>query len=327
MTESIKNAARFGKVAVLMGGRSAEREISLRSGDAVLQALRRKGVDAHAVDAQADVLRRLEAGGFQRAFIVLHGRGGEDGVIQGALETLGLPYTGSGVLGSALSMDKLRSKQVWLGAGLPTPPYAVLEESTDFDAVVRELGLPLMVKPAQEGSSIGMTKVVAAAELHAAWRCAAEYDECVIAERWITGAEYTASILGREVLPLIRLETPRAFYDYQAKYHADTTRYLCPCGLDAEREGQLQALALKAFAALGGSGWGRVDFLCDEGGAPWFIEANTVPGMTDHSLVPMAARAAGLTFEELVWRILETSLAREPVASQAAGAEEQAGVR
>lgn len=325
--QRIENAAQFGKVAVLMGGRSAEREISLRSGEAVLHALRRTGVDAHAVDAQADVLERLAAGDFRRAFIALHGRGGEDGVIQGALETVGLPYTGSGVLGSALSMDKLRSKQVWLGAGLPTPPYAVLEESTDFAAVVRELGLPLMVKPAQEGSSIGMTKVVAASELRAAWRSAAEYDDCVIAERWIAGAEYTAALLGHEALPLIRLETPRDFYDYQAKYHADTTRYHCPCGLDAGREGQLQALALKAFAALGGAGWGRIDFLCDESGAPWFIEANTVPGMTDHSLVPMAARAAGLTFDELVWRILATSLAREPAAPRPTATEAQADVR
>jgi D-alanine-D-alanine ligase len=302
-----RSAAEFGKVAVLMGGRSAEREVSLRSGAAVLEGLRRRGVDAHGIDVGAGVLRVLEAGGYDRAFIALHGRGGEDGVIQGALEVLGLPYTGSGVLGSALGMDKLRTKQLWLGSGLPTPEFAVLEDGMDLDGVVDALGLPLMVKPACEGSSIGMTKVTTRSALAPARRLAAGYDRRVFAERWIHGAEYTAAILGREPLPLIRLETPRDFYDYDAKYQAEDTRYICPCGLAPEQERELQGLALRAFEAIGASGWGRVDLLVDADLRPWLIEANTIPGMTDHSLVPMAARAAGIDFEELVWRILETS--------------------
>ncbi len=308
--------AGLGKVAVLMGGLSAERAVSLKSGAAVLAALQRRGVDAHGIDAGRDVLRRLDEGDYQRVFIALHGRGGEDGVIQGALEVLGLPYTGSGVLGSALSMDKLRTKQVWIGAGLPTPEYVRLEAATDSAEAIAAVGLPVMVKPVREGSSIGMTKVTDAGDLHAAWQRAAEYDDCVIAERWISGAEYTATVLSGEVLPLIRLETPREFYDYEAKYHADSTRYLCPCGLPAEREQALQALALRAFQAVGASGWGRVDFLLDQQGAPWFIELNSVPGMTDHSLVPMAARAAGIDFDALVWRILLTSLQHERLGVQ-----------
>ena len=306
--DAVADPARFGKVAVLLGGLSAEREVSLKSGTAVLEALRRRGVDAHAVDAGRDVLRVLEQGGYDRAFIALHGRGGEDGVIQGALEALGLPYTGSGVLGSALGMDKLRTKQVWRGAGLPTPEHELLSAGSDFDAVVKKLGLPLMVKPAREGSSIGMTKVTEARQIEQAWRLASRYDECVLAERFIQGAEYTAAILGRTALPLIRLETPRAFYDYEAKYHADSTRYLCPCGLETHVEMDLRELALRAFGSVAAHGWGRVDFLLDRAGQPWLIEVNTVPGMTDHSLVPMAARAAGIDFDALVWRILETSL-------------------
>jgi D-alanine-D-alanine ligase len=305
---SAERAEAFGKVAVLMGGLAAEREVSLKSGRAVLEALRRRGVDAHGIDAGHAVLADLERGGFDRAFIALHGRGGEDGVIQGALETLGMPYTGSGVLGSALGMDKLRTKMLWRGEGLPTPALALLEAGTDFGAVAQELGLPLMVKPAREGSSIGMSKVTEAAALEAAWRLAARYDDRVFAERWIHGAEYTVAILGREPLPPIRLETPRAFYDYEAKYQAADTRYLCPCGLDAAQEHAIQALALRAFEAVGASGWGRVDLMVDGAGQPWLIEVNTVPGMTDHSLVPMAARAAGIGFEELVWRILATSV-------------------
>ncbi|MEJ2345080.1 MAG: D-alanine--D-alanine ligase [Gammaproteobacteria bacterium] len=300
----------FGKVAVLMGGRSAEREISLKSGAAVLEALRRQGVDAHEVDAGADVLERLAGSNFARAFVALHGRGGEDGVIQGALETLGLAYTGSGVLGSALGMDKLRTKRIWVGAGLPTPDHALLHADTDFERVVQQLGLPLMVKPVHEGSSIGMTRVERVEQLRPAWEQAARYDHEVIAEQWIHGAEYTAAVLDGTALPLIRLETPRAFYDYEAKYQADSTRYICPCGLDAGQEQRLGAMALQAFDAVGAGGWGRVDFMLDDSGRPWLIEVNTVPGMTDHSLVPMAARAAGLEFDQLVLRILATSLAQ-----------------
>ena len=297
----------FGKVAVLMGGWAAEREVSLVSGNAVLAGLQRRGVDAHGVDVQPDILQVLPAGGFDRAFIVLHGRGGEDGVIQGALEILGLPYTGSGVMGSAIGMDKYRSKLVWQGAGLPTPGFAVIGAETDLDAAA-ELGFPLMVKPTREGSSIGMARADDPAGLRAAWELAARYDARVMAERWISGAEYTAAILGESPLPLIRLETDRAFYDYTAKYEADDTRYLIPCGLDAVRERELQDLALRAFQAVGASGWGRVDLLMDGEGRPWLIEVNTVPGMTGHSLVPMAARAAGIDFDELVWRILAQTL-------------------
>ncbi len=297
-------AADFGRVAVLMGGRAAERGISLQSGAAVLRSLQRSGIDAVGVDVDGAVLRRLEAGGFSRAFIALHGRGGEDGVIQGALETLGLPYTGSGVLASALSMDKLRSKQLWRGAGLPTPPAAALGEEADLTAVPAQLGLPLIVKPVHEGSSLGMSRVDEAGDLARAWRTARELDREVLAERWVEGVEYTAAIVGETVLPLVRIETPRAFYDFAAKYEAQDTRFLCPCSLPAAREAELQALALEAFRVLGCRGWGRVDLICDEDGRPWLIEANTVPGMTDHSLVPMAARAADIGFDELVWRIL-----------------------
>ncbi|HLA75013.1 MAG TPA: D-alanine--D-alanine ligase [Gammaproteobacteria bacterium] len=299
----------FGKVAVLYGGLSAEREVSLKSGKAVFDALRRKGVDAYAIDAGKDILQALAAGHYDRAFIVLHGRGGEDGVLQGALELLGLPYTGSRILGSALGMDKLRTKRVWLGAGLPTPEFVLLDADSDFAAAVKTLGLPLMVKPALEGSSIGISKVTETAQLPAAWQTAAKFDSCVIAERCIIGAEYTASLLGDQALPLIRLETPRAFYDYEAKYLADSTRYYCPSGLEPQQEKRFQELALRAFETVGCSGWGRVDFMCDAQGQPWLIEVNTVPGMTDHSLVPMAARHAGIEFDDLVWRVLESSLA------------------
>lgn len=308
----MNDAARFGKVAVLYGGTSAEREVSLKSGRAVLEALRRRNVDAHGVDVvDSSVLEMLRSGGFARVFIVLHGRGGEDGVIQGALETLGLPYTGSGVLGSALGMDKVRTKQVWQAAGLPTPKFLVLDSEADLGRVEIELGFPVMIKPAHEGSSIGMSKVERAADLPAAWRAAMQYDRAVLAEAWITGREYTASILDAQALPLIRLETPHAFYDYAAKYQADDTRYHCPCGLPEAEEQTLRALALRAFRAVAAQGWGRVDFMCDRDGKPYLIEVNTVPGMTDHSLVPMAARAAGIDFEALVWRILETSMQRD----------------
>lgn len=306
----VEGPEQFGRVAVLMGGTSAERPVSLKSGSAVLEALRRRGVDAHGIDAGADVLERLGEG-YDRVFIALHGRGGEDGVMQGALETLGLPYTGSGVLASALAMDKLRTKAVWRGFGLPTPEYVPLHADTDWDAVVAALGLPIIVKPVHEGSSIGMSKVDRADGLAAAWQAAGEYDSEVIAERWITGAEYTVALLGGEPLPPIRLETPHSFYDYEAKYQSETTRYHCPAGLSAEQEDAIGALARKAFAALGCRGWGRIDFMRDEEGRFWLIEANTIPGMTDHSLVPMAAGAAGIDFDELVWRILGTTLAEE----------------
>lgn len=303
------DVARFGKVAVLLGGRAAEREVSLKSGAAVLAALRRQGVDAHALDPDEAVLTELRGGGFDRAFIVLHGRGGEDGVMQGALETIGLPYTGSGVLGSALGMDKYRTKLVWEGRGLPTAASVLLTREAELEQAAA-LGFPLMVKPAHEGSSIGMARVEDLVDLAAAWRAARVYDTEVLAERWIQGAEYTCAILGREALPMIRLETPHAFYDYDAKYRADSTRYLCPCGLPDAEEQRLQALALDAFDAAGASGWGRVDLMVDGEDRPFLLEINTVPGMTDHSLVPMAARVAGLDFDALVLRILETSLSR-----------------
>lgn len=301
------DASDFGKVAVLLGGLSAEREVSLKSGNAVLDGLKRGGVDAHPVDAGRDVLAVLQAGGFDRAFIVLHGRGGEDGVIQGALESIGMPYTGSGVQGSALGMDKFRCKLIWHSLGLPTAPYAMIRTATDL-ADVEALDFPLMVKPVREGSSIGMSKVVDAAELESAWQAAAKYDPEVLLEQWIDGPEYTVSILNDEPLPLIRIETPHTIYDYDAKYLSDTTQYYCPCGLPPEKEAALQTLALQAFQAVGASGWGRVDLMLDQAGNPYLIEVNTVPGMTDHSLVPMAARAKGMDFDQLVWRILEDTL-------------------
>ncbi len=305
------DGARFGKVAVLMGGWSAEREVSLDSGAMVLEALRSCGVDAHGIDVDRGILGVLANGGYDRVFNILHGRGGEDGAIQGALEILGIPYTGSGVMASALCMDKLMTKRIWQGLDLPIPPYQTLVAGMDFPAVAEAMGLPLIVKPALEGSSVGMSKVEHAADLEAAWREAARYDAAVFAERWIVGAEYTAAMLGDEALPLIRLETPNAFYDYEAKYLAEDTRYYCPCGLASEREQATQALARRAFDALGASGWGRVDLMMDTQGEPWLIEANTVPGMTSHSLVPMAARAAGIEFDELVLRILQTSMGSE----------------
>ena len=301
----------FGKVAVLMGGWSSERAVSLRSGQAVLDGLLRSGIDAHGVDVdRATVLQKLQQGSFDRAFIVLHGPGGEDGKMQAVLEVMGIPYTGSDVLASALGMDKLRSKMILEAAGLPTPDYMVLDEDTDLEYVAATLGLPLMVKPALEGSSIGMSKVNENEQILAAYQQAAQFSGAVIAERWIEGGEYTVTILGDQPLPVIKLETPNEFYDYEAKYQSDQTRYLCPCGLDTEQEGQLQRLALAAFNAIGASGWGRVDILCSDDGKPWVIELNTVPGMTDHSLVPMAARAAGIDFDQLVYRILAQTLNR-----------------
>lgn len=304
---------RYGKVAVLMGGTSAERDISLKSGQAVLAALKRRGVNAVAVDPRAGLFGQLQDAGFDRAFIALHGRGGEDGAAQGALEWLGLPYTGSGVLGSALAMDKLRTKQIWLQSGLPTPPYAVVRSVEELQAFGQEAGFPLAVKPVHEGSSIGMSRLDSADDAAAAYEAAVGYDRVVLAERWIIGGEYTASILGGESLPLIRLETPRSFYDYEAKYLADSTRYHCPCGLPADVETAIASLCMRAFEVIGASGWGRVDLMLDAGGQPHLLEVNTVPGMTDHSLVPMAARQAGMEFDELVLRILDSSFERQQV--------------
>ncbi|TAN72374.1 MAG: D-alanine--D-alanine ligase [Gallionella sp.] len=298
-------SSRFGKVAVLFGGKSAEREVSLKSGAAVLAALQRSGVDAHGFDPATRNLQGLVDEGFERAFIALHGRFGEDGTVQGALELLGIPYTGSGVLASALGMDKWRTKLVWQAAGLPIPDYALLDERSDWSSVAQQLGLPLFVKPANEGSSVGISKVKKVDELCAAYETAAKHDKLVIAESFIGGGEYTVAILGDRALPVIKIEPANEFYDYEAKYLRDDTRYLCPSGLDAAREAEMQRLAKQAFALLGGQGWGRVDFLMSESGQPYLLEANTAPGMTDHSLVPMAARQAGISFEQLVLRVLE----------------------
>lgn len=292
----------FGKVAVLFGGKSAEREVSLKSGSRVLDALRRQGIDAHAFDPAERKLDDLAA--FDRAFIMLHGRYGEDGTIQGALELMGIPYTGSGVMASAVGMDKWRTKLLWRSVGLPVPEYVMLDSSSDFAAVEKQLGLPLFVKPACEGSSIGVTKVRQSGELRPAYAEAARHDALVIAERGVMGGEYTVAILGNEALPIIRIVPATDFYDYEAKYLRDDTRYLCPCGLSDAREQELRALALEAFRVLGCRGWGRVDFLMDEQGNAYFLEVNTSPGMTDHSLVPMAARVAGLSYEQLVLRVL-----------------------
>ena len=295
----------FGKVAVLLGGKSAEREVSLKSGGMVLAALRKRGVDAHPFDPKDRDLQDLLRERFARVFIALHGRFGEDGTVQGVLEWLGIPYTGSGVLASALAMDKVRTKRLWLAEGLPTAPYEVLSKDTNLKAVAKRLGTPLFVKPASEGSSVGMTKVKKAAELDEAYALAVNYDPVVIAEKFIDGAELTVAILGERVLPIIRIETPREFYDYEAKYIADDTRYLIPCGVSKVKEDQLQGLALRAFLALGCRGWGRVDLMLDRRGRPYLLEVNTSPGMTDHSLVPMAARAVGISYEDLCIKVLE----------------------
>ncbi|HEX2199685.1 MAG TPA: D-alanine--D-alanine ligase [Burkholderiales bacterium] len=297
----------FGKVAVLLGGKSAEREVSLKSGAMVLKALRSRGIAAHAFDPAQRSLEDLVKEKYARAFIALHGRFGEDGTVQGILEWLGIPYTGSGVLASALAMDKLRTKRLWAAEKLPTPAYALLGEATNFRITARTLGVPLMVKPASEGSSIGMSKVRAAANLEEAYRLAANYDRLVIAEQFVDGIELTGAIVGERALPLIKLETPREFYDYEAKYLADDTRYIVPCGLPPKKEQELQELCLAAFRSLGCSGWGRVDLMLNKRGRPYLLEVNTSPGMTDHSLVPMAARAVGLSYEDLCVTILESA--------------------
>lgn len=307
----IESAEAFGRVAVLMGGWSAEREISLMTGKAVLESLKSSGVDAHGIDLRPGRLDELLDARFDRVWTALHGRGGEDGSIQGALECLGIAYTGSGVAGSAICMDKLRSKQLLATAGIATPDFEILCSEADLDGVVDRLGLPLIAKPAGEGSSVGMAKVETAGELAGAWRAAAQLDNVVLVEKWLDGPEYTASILAGDALPLIRIEAAGTFYDYEAKYFSDRTRYHCPCDLDPVTEKAWRALALAAFETLGASGWGRADFLVAPDGQPSFLEVNTIPGMTSHSLVPMAARAIGIDFDELVWRVLETSFVNE----------------
>ena len=303
------NVENFGRVAVLMGGWSAERPISLQSGQAVLDALLRKGVNAFGIDVTKEtVLKDLMSEKINRVFIALHGKGGEDGVIQSILEVLDLSYTGSGVAASALAMDKLRTKQLLQGAGLPTPAYMRLEETTDMSYVGATLDFPVMVKPTLEGSSIGMSKVAEESGLNKAWQVASEFGDSVLAEQWVHGKEYTVAILGRTALPVIRLETNRDFYDYAAKYDDNDTQYHCPCGLNEEEEAQLQRLALSAFDTVGAKGWGRVDIMSDEEGKPSVIEINTVPGMTSHSLVPMAAKEKGFSFTELVFNILSQTL-------------------
>jgi D-alanine-D-alanine ligase len=296
----------FGKVAVLMGGPSSEREISLLSGNAVLAALRAEGVDAHAFDPAERDLWALKAEGFARAFIALHGRFGEDGTVQGALEVLGIPYTGSGVMASALAMDKWRTKLVWLASGIPTPRYRVVDADTDWAGVLSELGLPLIVKPAREGSTIGITKVSAADpdELARAFEAAARHDALVLVEEFVTGVELTASIVDGRALPLIRIEAPQGNYDYHNKYFSDETRYYCPCGVPDAIEHEIRERSLAAFDVVGCSGWGRLDLILRADGSFQFLEVNTSPGMTGHSLVPMAARQAGIAFGALCVQIL-----------------------
>jgi D-alanine-D-alanine ligase len=311
--ERITNARDFGKTAVLLGGDSSEREISLISGNAVLAALRQRGVDAHPFDPKEQPVQALREQKFARAWIALHGPGGEDGAMQGALEWQGIPYTGSGVLGSALTMDKLKTKRVVVGAGYTAPEYAVLTSAADLPAALKRIGLPMMVKPASQGSSVGITKVKVAAELAPAFEEAHAIDPIVFAESFIDGEEFTVGVLHDQALPSIRIQPATEFYDYQAKYFRDDTQYHCPSGLTADAERDLQAAALAAFRVTDCLGWGRVDFMRDKRtGKFYFIEINTTPGMTSHSLVPMAARQSGIDFEELVWRVLETSFIRVP---------------
>jgi D-alanine-D-alanine ligase len=304
---ALNSPEQFGRVAVMMGGSAAEREVSLRSGAAVYEALKNKGVDAIAIDVTGSPIDALAGLKIDRVFNIIHGRGGEDGVLQGVLEVMKIPYTGSGVMASALSMDKLRTKLCWQGYGLITPLWCLLKNESDLDDCIEKLGFPVIVKPAQEGSSIGMSKATNRDELQKALAVAAKYRCDVYAEAWVTGKEYTVAVLDGEALPVIRLETPNVFYDYEAKYQATTTQYHCPCGLSEDQEQFIRNLAETACKVVGVKGWGRVDIFIDDAGQYQLIEVNTVPGMTDHSLVPMAARQAGMDFEELAWRILETS--------------------
>jgi D-alanine-D-alanine ligase len=307
----ITDAKAFGRVAVVMGGSSEEREVSLTSGQAVLKGLKNKGVDARGVDGVPALVSEIVNGLVDRVFNILHGRGGENGAVQGALESLGVPYTGSGILGSAVTMDKPLSKRIWRSAGLPTPPSLLLN-SKNNGVAVDTIGFPVMVKPAHGGSTIGVHKVDEHEGLGAALADARKYDRQILVERYIAGGEYTAGILQGKALPLIRLETPHEIYDYSAKYESDSTQYHIPAGFDDEREEELKRLASRAFSMLSASGWGRVDFMVDEEGSPWLLEVNTTPGMTSHSLVPMAAKAVGIGFDDLVWRILETSFDERP---------------
>lgn len=295
----------FGKIAVLMGGLSAEREISLMSGGNVLEALRHAGMDAHAFDPAEREIFELKRDGYARVFIALHGRYGEDGTVQGALELMRIPYTGSGVMASALAMDKVRTKMVWTAAGIPTPRFEVIDAKSDWAGVAARLGLPLIVKPVREGSTIGLTKVMRAADLPQAFATAAKHDPLVMAEEFISGEELTAGFLGETALPLIRIEAPEGNYDYQNKYFSDETQYHCPCGLPGNEERRIRELVMKSAHALGCAGWGRADLIRRADGSVQFLEMNTSPGMTGHSLVPMAARQAGLSFNDLVLRILE----------------------
>ena len=307
----MSNASKFGKVAVLLGGKSAEREVSLDSGKAVLEALLRSGVNAEGFDPQERSVTELV--GYDRAFIVLHGRGGEDGQIQGALEWMNVPYTGTGVQGSAIGMDKVKTKQIWQGSDLPTAPYRIISKDSDLTEVIESLGLPLIIKPVHEGSSVGMSKVEKAEDLAAAIEKATVHDAVVMAEKWITGREYTISFLNGLPLPVIRLQPPAdvAFYDYEAKYNRNDVEFGFPCGLSESQEKNLQELCLRAFQAVGASGWGRIDAMLDEQGHFWLLEVNTVPGMTSHSLVPKAAKAVGYSFDELCVAILAQTLTEQ----------------
>jgi D-alanine-D-alanine ligase len=298
----------FGKVGVLYGGHSSEREISLLTGAAIVQALQNKGVDAVAIDIKDHPIESICAANLDRAFIALHGTGGEDGTLQGALEYLGIPYTGSGVMASALAMDKLRCKQIWKGIGLPTTDFASLDQNTDWQQTIDRLGGCLVVKPACEGSSVGMSIAESPEQLKQAWQLASKYDAKVIAEPRLMGEEYTVAILGEQALPSIRIKANATFYDYEAKYLSDKTDYFCPSGLDAQRENELAQLCINAYKSIDGKGWGRVDVMTDLNGTFFVLEVNTVPGMTSHSLVPMAGKAAGMDFEALVLAILEESI-------------------
>ena len=304
------DVSQFGKVAVLMGGISAERNVSLMSGAAVLKGLQNKGVDAHGIDVKPDNIGELKKLGFDRAFIVLHGRWGEDGVVQGALEAIGMPYTGSGVLGCALAMDKVRTKQVWQALGLPTANYRVLRSEEDLDGLIEDLGLPMFLKPAREGSSVGVGKVSSADDLPKIYQVAAEVGDDVLAEQFISGPELTCAILNEQALPIVRMSTDNEFYDYEAKYESNDTQYSCPAGLSDQQEEAIRGLALKAFKALDCSVWGRVDVMLDSNDKALLLEANTVPGMTSHSLVPMAAKVTGRSFDDLVIEILSTTLSK-----------------
>jgi D-alanine-D-alanine ligase len=305
----VRNAADFGRVGLVIGGRSAERQVSLDGGKAVGEALQRNQIDFEVFDGPMPLFEAIRRGEIDRVFNLLHGPDGEDGSLQGALQLMDIPVTGADMSSSALTMDKIRSKWVWERNGIATPPFEYFGPNDHgYERALEKFGLPVFVKPTGLGSSIGISRVTDAGKLMTAVELARQYGNTVIIEAEVKGGEYFAGVIDRLMLPLIRIETPREFYDYQAKYESDDTRYFCPCGLSAESESQLQELSFKAFEILGTSGWGRVDFLLDETGNPWFLEVNTTPGMTDHSLVPQAAATIGIGFDELVWRILETSL-------------------